>query len=235
MAEAVRKVVVRLPRDRRAEEIEAAAREVFCELGFEASSTAEIAARAGVAEGTLYKHFQNKRALLFRVLETWYRSMLADFESHLAVIHGARNKIHYIVLRHLRSLKENADLARLSYHEVRHSGDYYQSKLYEFNREYTQVFIEACREGMRAGELRDDVPLGLLRDLVFGGVDHLISGYLFNGRELDVDVAATNLVALVFNGIGTPAQEPGVELLQRFEGLVERMESSLDGRAEGKR
>lgn len=234
MGEAQRRTIVRMPRDRRAEEIERAAREVFCEMGFEAASTAEIAARAGVAEGTLYKHFQSKRALLFRVLETWYRSMMSDYRAHLSLIQGTRSKLHYIVSRHLRALKEDADLARLSYHEVRHSGDYYQSKLYELNREYTQVFVEVCREGMASGELRADVPLGLLRDLVFGGIDHLISGHLFNQRELDIERAATDLLQLIFGGIAAPAVQavqagPADAVFQRLEALARRMEASVGG------
>lgn len=233
MSEPVRRAVVRLSRDRRAGEIEAAAREVFCERGFEAASTAEIAARAQVAEGTLYKYFQNKRALLIQVLETWYQSMMADYQSHLAVIQGSRNKVHYIVSRHLRSLKDNADLARLSYNEVRHSGDYYESRLYEFNREYTQVFVEACREGIRNGEIRADVPVGLLRDLIFGGIDHLISGYLFNQRPLDIESSAAQLVALVFDGIVVtpPTSQATDKALQRFELLAERMEATLGNAA----
>lgn len=205
MSQTKRRTFVQMPRDRRISDIGAAAREVFCERGFEAASTAEIAARAGVSEGTLYKYFENKRDLLIKVLESWYQSMLSDYASQLESIPGARNKIYYIVSRHLRSLKENADLARLSYHEVRHSGDYYESKIYEFNREYTQVFVETCREGIRNGELRADVPIGLLRDLIFGGVDHLISGFLFNQRDLDVDGAAEQLVSLIFDGIAASA------------------------------
>ncbi|MCK9283835.1 MAG: TetR/AcrR family transcriptional regulator [Rhodocyclaceae bacterium] len=226
MSQPVRRAVIRMPRDRRVGDIEAAAREVFCERGFEAASTAEIAARAGVAEGTLYKYFQNKRDLLIKVLEAWYKSMLSDYASQLEMVRGTRNKIFYIVSRHLRSLKENAGLARLSYHEVRHSGDYYESKIYEFNREYTQVFVDTCREGIRCGELRPDVPIGLLRDLIFGGVDHLISGFLFNKRELDVDSAAEQLVSLLFDGIAVAAPQAGSMevVLKRFESLAERME-----------
>ena len=224
-----KRTVVRLSRDQRAGDIEAAARAVFCERGFEAASTAEIASRAGVAEGTLYKYFQNKRALLIKVLETWYHSLMLDFAAQLAGIHGTRNKIYYIVSRHLRALKENADLARLSYHEVRHSDDYYESKIYAFNREYTQVLVETCREGMRLGELRPDLPLGLLRDLVFGGVDNLISGFLFNQRELDIEKSAEYIVALVFDGIGAPAEvDTGAgDMVQRLEKIAERMEAAL--------
>ncbi len=226
-----RRTVVRLPRDRRASDIASAAREVFCERGFEAASTAEIAARAGVAEGTLYQHFENKRALLIQVLETWYASLISDFVSQLAGIQGTRNKIYYIVSRHLRALKENADLARLSYHEVRHSGDYYKSKIYEFNREYTHVFIETCRDGILKGDLRADLPLGLLRDLIFGGIDHLISGFLFNHKELDIDSATGQMLALVFDGMradASPAQPQSSErVLARFEQLAVRMEAAL--------
>lgn len=227
-AEAERRTVVQLARDRRAADIEAAARAVFCERGFEAASTAEIASRAGVAEGTLYKHFQNKRALLIKVLETWYHSLMEDFAAQLAGIQGTRNRIYYVVARHLRALKEGADLARLSYHEVRHSGDYYASKLYAFNREYTQVLVDICREGMRSGELRPDLPLGLLRDVIFGGIDHLISGFLFNHRELDIDSAAEQIVALIFNGIATPpaVEPPATNVLDRLEAIAARMEAA---------
>lgn len=38
------------------------AREVFCELGFSAT-TAQIARRAGISEGTLFKRFESKEAL----------------------------------------------------------------------------------------------------------------------------------------------------------------------------
>lgn len=226
--DAERRTVVQLARDRRAADIEAAAREVFCERGFEAASTAEIASRAGVAEGTLYKHFQNKRALLIKVLETWYHSLMEDFAAQLAGIQGTRNRIYYVVARHLRALKEGAALARLSYHEVRHSGDYYESRIYAFNREYTQVLIEICREGMRTGELRADLPLGLLRDLIFGGIDHLISGFLFNQRDLDIDSAADQIVNLIFNGIATPpvAEAPTAEVLGRLEAIAARMEAA---------
>lgn len=225
-----RRTVVRLPRDRRASDIEAAAREVFCERGYEATSTAEIAARAGVAEGTLYKHFQNKRALLVKVLETWYHSLIADFTTQLSGIHGTRNKLFYIVSRHLRALKEDPELASLLYREMLHSGDYYDSRIHEFNREYTQVLIETCRDGMRLGELKAELPLGLLRDMMFGGIDHLISGFLFNQREIDVESSAKQLVALIFDGISVAQAGRGNaedDVVRRLEGIAKRMEAAM--------
>ncbi|WP_286884554.1 TetR/AcrR family transcriptional regulator [Aneurinibacillus sp. UBA3580] len=41
---------------------------LFAEKGFHASSTSEIARRAGVAEGTIFKHFKTKKDLLYALI-----------------------------------------------------------------------------------------------------------------------------------------------------------------------
>ncbi|MBN6188172.1 TetR/AcrR family transcriptional regulator [Aneurinibacillus sp. BA2021] len=41
---------------------------LFAEKGFHASSTSEIARRAGVAEGTIFKHFKTKKELLYALI-----------------------------------------------------------------------------------------------------------------------------------------------------------------------
>src|SRR2546428_1502456 len=41
-----------------------AALELFTARGYETTTTAEIARKAGVAEGTIYRHFQSKQHLL---------------------------------------------------------------------------------------------------------------------------------------------------------------------------
>ncbi|MEM6991239.1 MAG: TetR/AcrR family transcriptional regulator [Myxococcota bacterium] len=50
-------------RSRRAK-IEAAAADLFSRFGFAATSTKRIATKAGVAEGTIFRHFPTKQALL---------------------------------------------------------------------------------------------------------------------------------------------------------------------------
>ena len=214
----------RLPRAKRVGDIEAAARLVFIRRGFNAASIAEIASEAGVAEGTIYKFFESKRHLVVRVIEVWYDEMVAEFESNLPGIQGAMNKIRFIVWRHITSLKENRELARLCGNEARNAGDYYQSELAELNRRYTHVFLEACREGVANGELRKDLPLSLVRDLVFGGIEHHISPMLYGLGEVNPEESTEFIMRTLFEGIAQPDRHA----VARFPELVQRMETFLD-------
>lgn len=49
-------------------DIIAAATELFAEKGFAATSTSEIAKKAGVAEGTIFRHYQTKKELLMSIV-----------------------------------------------------------------------------------------------------------------------------------------------------------------------
>ncbi len=213
----------RLPRAQRVGDIETAARLVFARRGFAAASIAEIASEAGVAEGTIYKFFDSKRHLVVRVIQQWYGGMIEDFDRSLPGIVGARNKIHFIIWRHMTSLKEDRDLARLCVNEVRNGGDYYQSELHELNRLYTHVFMEACREGIANGEFRPDMPIALVRDMVFGGIEHHMSGMLFGVGDVDPNESTELITATLFGGIAMPgpvASEPVEKALSRIEAVA---------------
>lgn len=221
---------VRLPRAQRVGDILAAARRVFAQRGFAAASIGEIATEAGVAEGTIYKFFDSKRHLLVRVIESWYDSMVMEFHSHLPGIIGARNKIRFIIWRHIVSLQGNKDLARLCLNEARNAGDYYESELRDLNRRYTHVFLEACREGIANGELRADLPVTLVRDLVFGGLEHHLYPALSGKAELDPDLTTDMIMETVFGGIagqGQKVERTSPDVLQRLEGIAARLEGLL--------
>ncbi|SLN46583.1 TetR/AcrR family transcriptional regulator [Oceanibacterium hippocampi] len=208
--------------------IEAAARSTFAEKGFDEASMAEIATRAGISEAAIYKYFDGKRHLLLTVLESWYRDMVADNRAKVAGVEGTRARIQVMIWQHLRTIRENPDLCRLFYGEVRSQPGYRQSELYELNRQVTGLMVGILNDGIEAGDLRDDIPVRLIRDVVFGGIEHHVAGFLAGRGELDCDAIATTLTSLVVDGIGAVRSPDAADgAVARLERIATRFETLL--------
>lgn len=200
---AVRKPIPRMSREARVDEILASARDVFCKKGYEQAAVAEIAKRVGVAEPTVFKYFPTKRELLLKVLENWYEEMFGDYARDLAQQKGARARLHLLVWRHLRSVRDFPLLCRLMFREVRSEADYHSTRLHALNRQYTQLLVNVLEEGVRSREFRS-IPVKLLRDLIYGGIEHHSWNYLQGRGELDIGAIARQLTGVICNGIARP-------------------------------
>lgn len=56
-----------------------AAVEIFSEKGYSATSTSEIAQKAGVAEGTIFRHYKTKKDLLLSIVAPMMSKLIAPF------------------------------------------------------------------------------------------------------------------------------------------------------------
>lgn len=115
----------------------AAAEDVFADAGLHAAHMGEIAARAGVAVGTLYNHFADREALLAGLMDARFAEMLSDMDAALRASAGRPFR------KRLRTLL----VATLSYWD-RHR-KFVQIVLQGETGRYQQTFPLAC-EKMRA-------------------------------------------------------------------------------------
>jgi AcrR family transcriptional regulator len=225
-----RKHAPRLGREQRVDEILAAARDLFCEKGYEQVAVSEIAARIGVVEGTVFKYFATKRELLLKVLEHWYEEMFGDYARDLAGVSGQRARLHLLVWRHLRSVRDNPLLCRLMFREVRSEQDYRGSNLHEMNRRYTQFLLDVIQAGVASGEFRVDLAAPLLRDLVYGGIEHHAWNYMMGSSErekdaatvLDIDVLAEQITAILCEGIAATDLKQEMRRLTQIASRIEK-------------
>jgi AcrR family transcriptional regulator len=162
---------------------------------------AEIAHRVGVAEGTVFKYFPTKRALLLKVLERWYEGMFGDYTRDLASVSGHRARLRLLIWRHLKSVHDHPLLCRLMFREVRSEQDYHGSDLHGMNRRYTQLLTDVIGDGMKAGEFHADLPPALLRDLIYGGIEHHSWNYVCGRGGLDVDAVTGQIMQVLSTGI----------------------------------
>lgn len=192
---------------------------------------AEIAARVGVSEATVYKYFESKRALLLSVIRQWYVSMISESRGKLAGVDGVRARVQVLIWQHLKTIRDASDLCRLFYSEVRSRPDYVGSELHTLNRDATRLLTEEIERGVASGELRAGVPPRLVRDVVYGGIEHHVAAFLAGRGSLDCDSLATTLAALVFDGLQpVSAGDPLSRTAARLERVAARLEGALGPR-----
>lgn len=218
----------RLSPERRTADILAAAREVFAERGYSDTVMSQIAERAGVVEGSIYRYFRNKRDLLFRMAEAWFEEMIAQDQDTLASVSGHWNRLRFIVHRHLISIHEQPDLSRLVFQHLRPDPEYRSTRLFELNRAYTSRVSDVIRDGMAAGEIRAGVSPSLVRDMIFGCIEHRTWAFLRDEGDYDPGRLADEVVDLVWRGLKTERAEADIAP------LIERLETALSALETGR-
>lgn len=225
-----RRQVFRLSRERRVADIMSAARDVFREKGYEDAPMSDIALRANVVEGSIYRYFDNKRDLLVKVIEDWYEGMLADYDEQLSGIRGTRNRLRFMIWRHLRTIYDEPALCDLMFQFLRTGRDYSRTTVYELNKQYTRRTLDIIKEGIAAGELRNDVTLRLVRDMIYGCIEHHTWAYLRGEGGFDPDATADSIVDLVLSGLQLRGTAQGPDYAERIEKAVGRLEALADSR-----
>lgn len=171
---------------------------------FGAITTAEIAKTAGVTEALIYKYFKDKRDLLHQILGEYLEQYRAQLMQDIGGIKGAFNKLRKLIWSHINVYATNRVFAKILLIEVRNYPDYYKSETYERVKEYSDIVLKIIEEGVRSGEIRDDISPKLMRYGILGSIEQVcLSGITF-GRKIDPDNLTEQLCEFCFSGIINP-------------------------------
>ena len=161
-----------------------AAGELFAERGYDATSVADICARAGVTKGAFYHHFQSKQAVFLELRDRW----LAPLEAQLSLARDPDETLPQL-LQHV------ADMVRAMFAEAG-----------EDQRQ--QVFLELLSAARQDPTILPALlaPLHRYREWFA----QLISAGIKEGalRQVDRELSAQVLVSLGFGLIVLSLLEP---------------------------
>lgn len=181
-----------------------AAIEVFSNGSFNNSSISEIAKRANVAEGTIYQYYKNKEDLFFSIPIQKTIEFTEELDLHLQGITGAFNKIRKFIWYYLYFFKMNPAYGRILMLEMRVSGSFIKTKTYNFLKKSTSRILEVVKEGQKEGVVRKDVNVYVLRQLILGILEHVVTRWLLKGRKYDLMEYYEDVAKLITNGISAP-------------------------------
>jgi TetR/AcrR family fatty acid metabolism transcriptional regulator len=170
----------------RRESIIQAAIQVFSKKGFQAAGISEIAQRAGVADGTIYQYFKNKEDLFFSIPIEKTNEFRSKVELHLKGISGALNKLRKFVWYFLYFFKTNPEYGRLLMLEMRVNKSFVKTETYDFLKQSVSSVLEIIEEGQKEGVIRKDVDIYLLRHLILGILEHMVTRWLLKETKYDL-------------------------------------------------
>ena len=178
-----------------------AAVEVIAENGYFHSPVSAIAARAGVADGTIYLYFKSKDDVLRTAIDKMFERFFGQVEREFETLKGPREQLEFIAQVHLESHAVNRSLAILMQTEVRQSA----MSIAEFSLHHLVTNIHVVREIIRRGQaegiFRADVSDGVVAHCMFGAIDELLSSAVFTGRVYDSKATAAQVLDVLMNGI----------------------------------
>ena len=188
-------------KSRRRREIVRAAVTVFAERGYFSARMRDVAARADVADGTLYLYFKGKEDLLVSILEEYADAFLLRARRDVAACDDPRERLRSVVRRHLVSLENDRPLAQVFQIELRHTRRFLRQVAKGRVAGYLALLQEIVADGVARGCFRGDIPPEVAARAVFGAIDELVTAWVLARRPQPLAAQADALLGLILHGL----------------------------------
>lgn len=188
----------------RREAILQAAADLFASSGYHTTTVADIAQAAGIAPGTVYLYFENKRAVFAALVD----QTLAIFYDALIKARALRDIVHIDQLAArlpdvyrtvLELFVTHRSHTRLMLTEVRGADPEIQAKLARFYLEVTREIEAGIRRGVATGIYRRCVDGALIAQCLVGMMERCAALTMSEGADLDA--MARQLAAFELGGL----------------------------------
>jgi AcrR family transcriptional regulator len=125
-----------------------AAQRLFARQGYDGTTTRDLAQAAGVAEGTLFRHFPNKKAILVEVATQGWVEILTDLLTELSEM-GSYKAVAQVMRRRMLNLNQNIDMLRVCFMEAQFHpdlSDRIQSEVVDKMTDVAEAFFQTAMD-----------------------------------------------------------------------------------------
>lgn len=178
-----------------------AAVKVIAENGYHASQVAKIAKEAGVADGTIYLYFENKEDILVSVFKEKMGQFTTRIQKQIERQSNAKDKLRTLIHTHFVELSENYQLAIVAQLELRQSDQKLRLKINTILKDYLNIIDQIVEEGRGEQLFRNDLPLPLVRQMIFGTLDEIVTTWVMQDRRYNLVELTDQVHQLIVQGI----------------------------------
>ena len=123
----------------------------FAERGYHATTTRDVALRAGLSPAGMYVHFPSKAELLARVVSLANELTLTELSSVVSGASSPSDQLRAVIAKLASSLAENHALGRVANYEYRHLPEELRGPIDEQRVAIRKLVHDVIKAGMKDG------------------------------------------------------------------------------------
>lgn len=173
----------------------------FAETGFHNTQVSKIAKAAGVADGTIYLYFKRKEDILIALFQEKLGELVNDIHARLDGVENPSEAILKICEAYYELLDNNIDLAYITHIELRQSNMELRQEIGQCLKPFLQIIDDWLNKGIELGTFRRDINVKLIKHLIFGGMDEVVSSWLVAGRKFSLSEQASGTAQFYLKGL----------------------------------
>ncbi len=185
-----------------------AAIKIFSEKGFEGSTTSEIAQVAGVAEGTIFRHFGTKKGILQKIL----LQAVVNFQRPEVLVslaklieEGDDQFWIQIINEQLGSVQQQLPLLKLLFYEAQFHSEVQEIMVEKVARSILDLISEPIVKRQSSGEFRSFDPNLMVFSLIASIWGYLVWKQIAPDQEkLDEEQALAQVLDIWLHGVVNP-------------------------------
>ncbi len=178
-----------------------AATKVFAGKGYFNAKVADIAAEAGIADGTVYLYFKSKDEILHSIFDRAMADFIAEGRRELAAIDDPAAKLTRIAELHLEKLGADRDMAIVFQVELRGSTKFMQEFSAAGFGEYLEIIRQTIEDGQRSGDFRKDIKSVIAAKILYGALDEMVTNWVLSEKTYPLPPMAGEVLKLFFGGV----------------------------------
>lgn len=178
-----------------------AAVKVIAENGYHASQVSKIAKEAGVADGTIYLYFKNKEDVLVSVFEEKMGQFIGKIAEATNAQPDSNKKLKILIEMHFNQLEENPYLAIVTQLELRQSNYSLRLQINNVLKPYLDIIDAIIEEGIKKKQFRNDLNAALLRQMIFGTLDEVVTTWVMKERKYNLTAQAEQVHRFITEGL----------------------------------
>lgn len=172
--------------------------EIIAEKGLAGVNTSEIAQRIGIVPSALYRHFENKDALIDALLDRTHSILFENVRKISMESSGASKNLRSLFLLHIEFIRKNPGIPKLVFSDAAVFGSPERKKKVIFIvRNYMNKLKEIAEKGIREGDLMNDISSEAVAFSMVSFAQHV--GLISNLSDAKIDMS--NLAELAWSYI----------------------------------